>query len=190
VNYFRSLQPNSARALFALALLAAAIAVAGCGSSSSGSSTITIGNENTHDNALASSGNSEEAKTPASGPLSKEPSIARPTTAPPKKLETKDLILGSGSEAKPGQTITVNYVGMLYKTGKIFDSSWKRKEPFSFTLGRGQVIKGWDKGIVGMKVGGRRVLVIPPELAYGKKGSGSTIPPNSTLLFVVDLLGT
>ena len=103
---------------------------------------------------------------------------------------TKDLIVGSGSAAKTGSTVTVNYVGVLYKGGKEFDSSWKTGQPFSpFRLGAGSVIPGWDKGIVGMKVGGRRELIIPPDLAYGKSGSPPTIPPNATLVFVVDLLG-
>ena len=92
--------------------------------------------------------------------------------------------------AKAGQTVTVNYVGVLFKGGKVFDASWKRNEPFSFPLGKGQVIPGWDQGIPGMKVGGRRELIIPAALAYGAKGSPPTIPPNAPLVFVVDLLGT
>ena len=86
--------------------------------------------------------------------------------------------------------MTVNYVGVLYKGGKEFDASWKRNEPFTFTLGRGQVIAGWDQGVAGMKVGGRRELIIPAPLAYGAKGSPPTIPPNAALVFVVDLLAT
>jgi peptidylprolyl isomerase len=181
----------------AVALLAA-IALAGCGSG--GSSTITVGNENTADNALIKAGEktSEKAKpsesktasvkTPTSGPLSKEPKVTPPSGPAPKKLETKELIAGTGAEAKKGDKVTVNYVGVLYKGGKEFDASWKRSETFPFTLGEGQVIKGWDQGIVGMKVGGRRELIIPSELAYGKTGSPPTIPPNAPLVFVVDLL--
>jgi peptidylprolyl isomerase len=101
---------------------------------------------------------------------------------------TKDLIVGTGPEAKAGDTVTVNYVGVLYRGGKEFDASWKRKEPFTFELGAGKVIKGWDQGVVGMKVGGRRELIIPAELGYGAAGSPPTIPPNSALIFVVDLL--
>ncbi|MGH2913244.1 MAG: FKBP-type peptidyl-prolyl cis-trans isomerase [Solirubrobacteraceae bacterium] len=112
-----------------------------------------------------------------------------PTGPPPTKLETKEIIKGTGPEAKAGQSVTVNYVGVLYKGGKEFDASWKRSEPFAFTLGKGQVIKGWDQGVAGMKVGGRRELIIPAELAYGKTGSPPTIPPNAPLVFVVDLLG-
>ncbi|HYB24798.1 MAG TPA: FKBP-type peptidyl-prolyl cis-trans isomerase, partial [Solirubrobacteraceae bacterium] len=122
------------------------------------------------------------------GALSKEPKVTVPTGPAPTKLETKELIAGTGAEAKAGEKVTVNYVGVLYKGGKEFDASWKRNEPFSFTLGEGQVIKGWDKGVVGMKVGGRRELIIPAELAYGKAGSPPAIPANEALVFVVDLL--
>ncbi|MFL5833724.1 MAG: FKBP-type peptidyl-prolyl cis-trans isomerase [Solirubrobacterales bacterium] len=113
--------------------------------------------------------------------------MEKPSGAPPKELVTNDLEEGSGPEAKSGDTVTVQYVGVNYKTGKEFDSSWSRSEPFSFTLGAGEVIPGWDQGIEGMKVGGRRELVIPPELGYGSAGAPPAIPPNETLVFVVDL---
>jgi peptidylprolyl isomerase len=175
-----------------LATLAVAALLAGCGSSGN-SSTITIGNENTADNALVKGGagstSTTPAKTPTSGPLSTEPAVPRQTGAAPKTLVVKDLITGTGPEAKAGQAVTVNYVGALYTNGKVFDASWKRKEPFTFTLGQKQVIAGWDKGVAGMKVGGRRLLVIPAPLAYGAKGTPG-IPANSTLVFVIDLLGT
>jgi peptidylprolyl isomerase len=179
-----------ARAVLIPALIGAASIAAGCGSG--GSSTITVGNENKADNALVSAGHqtSTTATTPPSGPLSTEPVVTPPTGPAPKTLVVKDLIVGTGPEAKAGQTVTVNYVGVLLKGGKEFDASWKRKEPFTFTLGNGSVIKGWDQGVVGMKVGGRRMLVIPSNLAYGPKGSGSSIPPNAALVFVIDLLGT
>jgi peptidylprolyl isomerase len=129
--------------------------------------------------------------TPTSGPLSKEPVIAKQTGAPPTKLVTKDLVTGTGAVAKAGSSVTVNYVGELYSNGKIFDASWNRKETFGpFTLGQGSVIKGWDEGLIGMKVGGRRELTIPPALAYGKAGQPPTIPANATLVFVVDLLAS
>jgi peptidylprolyl isomerase len=183
------------RAGLLLATLGAAVLVAGCGSG--GSSTITIGNENSADSSLIKAGESKTstsptsttAKTPTSGPLSKEPKVTPPSGAAPTKLVTKELIAGTGAEAKAGDTVTVNYVGVLYKGGKEFDASWKRNEPFSFSLGKGQVIKGWDQGIPGMKVGGRRELIIPAALAYGAAGSPPTIPPNAPLIFVVDLLG-
>ena len=127
--------------------------------------------------------------TPTSGPLSKEPTIAKPTAPQPKKLVVKDLVKGTGATAAPGDTIVVNYVGALYKTGKVFDSSWQRSQTFTTKLvaGSGGVIEGWVKGIAGMKVGGRRQLIIPPSLAYKNQAQGS-IPANSTLIFDVDLL--
>jgi peptidylprolyl isomerase len=125
--------------------------------------------------------------TPKTGPLSVEPKITPPSTAAPKKLVTENLIVGTGTEAKTGDELTVNYVGALYKTGKVFDASWNRHETFQFQLG-GDVIQGWNEGIAGMRVGGRRELIIPSSLGYGSAGSGSAIPPNSPLIFIVDLL--
>jgi peptidylprolyl isomerase len=183
---------------FAFVTLAVAVLIAGCGSSG-GSSTITVGNQNAADSALAkssstgsstgSTGATGTATTPASGPLSTEPTVTPPKGPPPTTLVSKDLIVGTGPEAKPGQSVTVNYVGALYSTGKVFDASWKRHEPFAFSLGKHQVITGWEQGIAGMKVGGRRELIIPPSLGYGSKGVLRAIPPNATLVFVVDLLG-
>jgi peptidylprolyl isomerase len=187
-----------ARAALALGAVGAAVLIAGCGSG--GSSTITVGNENSADNALVKAGEGKSStststtpttasvKTPTSGPLSTEPKVTPPSGPAPATLETKELIKGSGAEAKAGDKITVNYVGVLYKGGKEFNASWETKEPFSFTLGKGEVIKGWDQGIPGMKVGGRRELIIPAELAYGKTGSPPKIPANAPLVFVVDLL--
>jgi peptidylprolyl isomerase len=194
VNYFSDLPTRLLRArsrvIIGLAALAAASLIAGCGGSGSSGSTIGVGNENKSDEALVKAGETAAAKTPTSGPLASEPKVTPPSGAAPAKLEKKDLVVGTGKEAKAGDTVTVNYVGVLYKGGKEFDASWKRKEPFQFKLGQGQVIKGWDQGVAGMKVGGRRELVIPAELAYGKTGSPPTIPANAPLVFVVDLLGT
>ena len=170
-----------------LALLGTAALVAGCGSSG-GSSTITIGNESAAANKLVEQ--TKAVSTPTSGPLATEPKITTPKGTPPTTLQTKELVTGTGAEAKAGESVTVNYVGALYSNGKVFDASWQRKEPFTFTLGEGQVIPGWDKGVVGMKVGGRRELIIPAELAYKKAGRPPKIPPNSALIFIVDLLGT
>jgi peptidylprolyl isomerase len=125
--------------------------------------------------------------TPKSGPLSKMPVIHPPKGKAPTQLVIKDLIKGHGNTATDGKTITVNYVGALYKNGTTFDSSWSRHTTFSTPLSNGSVIAGWVKGIVGMKVGGRRELIIPASLAYGKSGTNG-IPPNSPLIFVVDLL--
>ena len=111
-----------------------------------------------------------------------------PKGAPPKELKIEEIEEGGGAEAKSGDKVTVQYVGVSYKDGKEFDSSWSRNEPFSFTLGAGEVIPGWDQGVEGMKVGGRRELIIPPELAYGEAGAPPAIGPNETLVFVVDLL--
>ncbi len=108
--------------------------------------------------------------------------------APSYHLELDDLAVGDGDEAVAGQTVEVHYVGVSWKTGEQFDASWDRGEPFSFPLGQGQVIPGWDQGVAGMKVGGRRRLTIPPELGYGETGQPPDIAPNETLIFVVDLL--
>ncbi|HEY2141360.1 MAG TPA: FKBP-type peptidyl-prolyl cis-trans isomerase [Solirubrobacteraceae bacterium] len=176
--------------ILGLATLAVAVPIAGCGSSSSGGSTIGVNNENSGDSKLATSGTPEPPapKTPTTGPLSKEPKVTPPAGAAPSKLVVKDLITGTGAEAKAGASVSVNYVGVLFHGGKEFDASWKRNEPFPFKLGAGQVIPGWDQGVVGMRVGGRRELIIPAPLAYGPKGSGSAIPPNAPLVFVIDLL--
>jgi len=187
---------NSLHSRITPILSAAAIAalLAGCGSSGSTSS-ITVGNESAPPASLTqatgtSTGTSTTATTPTSGPLSTQPKVTPPSGPAPTKLVTKELIVGTGPEAKAGQSVTVNYVGVLYHGGKEFDASWKRSEPFTFELGAGKVIKGWDAGVAGMKVGSRRELIIPAELAYGAQGSPPTIPPNAPLVFVVDLLGT
>jgi FKBP-type peptidyl-prolyl cis-trans isomerase len=135
---------------------------------------------------------STSASVPSSGPLSSEPKITVPSTPAPTTLTSNNLIAGTGAVAKSGDELTVDYVGALYKNGKVFDASWShggpKGVPFQFQLGVGDVIKGWDEGVVGMRVGGRRELIIPPSLGYGKKGSPPSIPPNATLIFVIDLL--
>jgi peptidylprolyl isomerase len=120
-------------------------------------------------------------------PAKGEPKIPPVTGKAPTKLVVKDIKKGTGPVVKAGQTLTVNYVGVSCSTGTVFDASYPRKQPFSFPLGQGQVIKGWDEGLVGMRVGGQRELVIPAALGYGASGSGS-IKGNETLIFVVDLV--
>jgi peptidylprolyl isomerase len=192
VNYFKPFHSNiRSRAGVAAAALCVAAVIAGCGSSGS-SSTVTVGNENSADNSLVTAGETKTtaaATTPTTGALSKEPTVTPPSGPPPAKLETKELVVGTGPEAKAGDSVTVNYVGVLYKDGKKFNASWETGKPFTFTLGKGEVIKGWDQGIVGMKVGGRRELIIPAPLAYGAAGRPPAIPKNEALVFVVDLLG-
>lgn len=109
--------------------------------------------------------------------------------APPADLQVTDITVGDGPEAQPGHVTTVHYVGVAHSTGEEFDASWNRGEPLTFPLGAGRVISGWDQGVVGMKVGGRRKLVIPPHLGYGDHGAGGVIKPGETLIFVVDLVG-
>jgi peptidylprolyl isomerase len=130
----------------------------------------------------------KQSEAPAESSKEKtKPKVTVPKGAPPKQLVTKDLETGTGAEAKAGDEVTVQYVGVGYDGKKEFDSSWSRNEPFTFPLGAGAVIPGWDQGIQGMKVGGRRELVIPPDLAYGPAGSPPVIGKNETLIFVVDL---
>ena len=124
--------------------------------------------------------------------LSSKPAQAAGEVTTPSGLRIIDVKPGTGPVPQAGQTVTVNYTGWLFvdgKKGKKFDSSLDRNEPFSFTLGQGQVIKGWDEGVATMHVGGKRTLIIPPDLGYGAGGAGGVIPPNATLIFDVDLLG-
>ncbi|MBB4985550.1 MULTISPECIES: FKBP-type peptidyl-prolyl cis-trans isomerase [Streptomyces] len=117
-----------------------------------------------------------------------KPEIDFPGGEPPKDLEIKDLWEGDGEVAKAGQFVKVHYVGVAFSTGEEFDASWNRGTPLDFQLGAGRVISGWDKGIQGMKVGGRRQLIIPAHLAYGDRGAGNAIAPGETLIFVCDLV--
>jgi peptidylprolyl isomerase len=120
--------------------------------------------------------------------------LERPEVDPPEgdipfELGVDDLTVGDGDEATAGKKVTVHYVGVSFLTGEEFDASWNRGQPFEFKLGKGQVIPGWDQGVAGMKVGGRRRLTIPSAMAYGARGAGGVIKPNEPLVFVVDLLG-
>jgi peptidylprolyl isomerase len=177
-------------------LIASAAALAACGSSNApgvqlapgGGATAPAVNAATPTTPTTPTATTPTATTPSPpSPLSKKPVVTVPTTPAPKNLVIKDLIKGTGNAASASSTVTVNYVGVLYKGGKEFDSSWKRGQPTSFPLSG--VIQGWTQGIPGMKIGGRRELIIPPGLAY-KNQSQPGIPANSTLVFVIDLLGT
>ena len=136
--------------------------------------------------AQSTSTSAQGSSTPPSSP----PNVTVPSGPKPTSLEKRDLIVGTGAEATSGRNVRVQYTGVAWSTGRKFDSSWDRnREPFSFRLGAGMVIPGWDQGVAGMRVGGRRQLVIPPNLGYGERGAGRDIVPNETLIFVVDLVG-
>jgi peptidylprolyl isomerase len=174
------MRPMRGRFLLLIAAICAALAFAGCGGSDdSTSSEASAPSETTAEETTAP----EEAASEGT-----KPKVTVPSGPPPKKLETKELRKGDGAEAKSGDYVTVQYVGVGYDSKEQFDASWDRGEPFSFTLGAGEVIPGWDQGIAGMKVGGQRELTIPSDLAYGPAGSPPVIGKNETLIFVVDLL--
>jgi peptidylprolyl isomerase len=135
---------------------------------------------------LATRGDDESESTSTS--TDTKPTVEVPDGEPPAELEIEDLVEGEGAEAQPGDTLNVQYVGVNYSNGEEFDTSWDTGEPFPVQLGAGAVIPGWDEGLVGMKEGGRRQLIIPPELAYGRQGQPPDIPPNETLIFVIDLV--
>ena len=117
-----------------------------------------------------------------------KPSITIPQTDAPTELVATDIVVGIGDEATKGRNVSVHYVGVAWSNGRQFDASWDRNEPFEFRLGAGQVISGWDEGVAGMRIGGRRQLTIPPHMGYGSRGAGGVIKGNETLVFIVDLL--
>jgi len=160
-------------------IVAGVLAVAGCGGAEAGSEAPTT--RTTPPTAT------QQPPAEQPGPAGK-PEVEVPEGPPPQELKTKDLAEGEGKTAKKGDMVTVQYVGVLYDTGEEFDASYNRGEPFTFTLGAGEVIPGWDEGIAGMQVGGRRRLVIPPDQAYGDAGSPPVIGPDEALVFVVDLV--
>ena len=121
--------------------------------------------------------------------LTRKPVVEIPDGPPPSELVIEDLVVGDCTEAVAGTSPSMQYVGVAWSSKQQFDASWDRGQPFSFRLGQGQVIAGWDQGVAGMRVGGRRRLTIPAELGYGARGAGSAIGPGETLVFVVDLLG-
>ena len=159
-----------------LAALLAALALSACGDDSETTSTDAAAETTAGDSAGG------EADTAT------KPEVEIPDGPPPKDLVVEDLVEGDGATAEKGSLATVQYVGVNYETGEEFDASWDRGQPFPFQIGAGNVIEGWDEGVEGMKVGGRRELIIPPDLAYGKQGSPPAIGPDATLVFVIDLL--
>lgn len=170
-----------------------AVVIAGCSSSSDSSTSSTESSASTEagESSTKSGESSKESgeSAPKASPSKKKtkPTVTVPKGVSPENFATKEIEEGTGPEAKAGDNVTVQYVGVGYDSEEEFDSSWG-KEPFTFTLGAGQVIKGWDQGVEGMKVGGRRELLIPGDLAYGPEGRPPTIGPNETLIFVIDLL--
>lgn len=188
--------------VFLIIFACLALFVAGCGSDSS---TTAGGGETTSSQEKAEAIEQEfkeqeeaeakkaekeetEARKAAEEEAGELPKPNIPSGPPPKKLVIEDVKQGSGATAKAGDEVTVHYVGVLYDGGELFDSNWGEDEPFSFNLGNSEVIKGWDQGVPGMKVGGRRELIIPPDLGYGSEGIYPSIPPNATLVFLVELL--
>lgn len=160
------------KVLLTIVSLCALLAFAGCGDDSS--------DEETTGATSTAAESSEDTST--------KPKVTIPDGEPPQEMVERDLVEGTGAEAKKGDEVTVQYVGVGYDSEKEFDASWDRGEPFTFQLGSGQVIPGWEQGVEGMKAGGRRELTIPAELAYGATGSPPAIGPNETLVFVIDLL--
>jgi len=168
------------RSLPCLLALLPAIALAACGSDDGKPAAKTTKAQDTEQP-------SPSQQREALKDTSSRPHIPKPTGSPPRGLAKEDIIKGKGAPAKTGDLLTVQYVGVTFSTGEEFDASWDRGQPFQFTLG-GRVIEGWNRGLVGMRKGGRRMLTIPPELAYGTGGSPPLIGPNETLVFVVDLI--
>lgn len=182
------MQPSSLPPALAALTAAAAVIVGGCGGGSK-TSPIPAGAGSSAPVATAPATAPTATTAAPSGPLAHKPTVGKGQGPAPKSLVVHDIVAGTGPAVRAGQTLSVQYVGVLYRTGKQFDASWDRgAQPFSFPLGAGQVIPGWDKGLVGMHVGGRRELIIPASLAYGAQGQPPTIPPNSPLIFVVDLV--
>ena len=157
-----------------------ALALAGCG-----------GDDDGGEATEATATRTQTVEQPAGGALTDldtKPRVPDPAGSPPSRLQVDDIVKGRGAPARRGDTISGQYVGVTFSSGQEFDSSWDRGQPFSFRLGAGDVIPGWDRGLVGMRRGGRRQLTIPPDLAYGEQGSPPAIGPNETLVFVVDLV--
>jgi len=173
------------RRLAPVLLTALALGVAACGEEEEEQPAATAPPAETQptETQSADTGTGEVSKN-----LDEKPAIPKPSGQPPSELQKEDIVKGKGKTARSGDNVSMQYVGVNFSNGAEFDASWNRGQPFEFTLGASQVIPGWDQGIEGMKEGGRRMLVIPPELGYGPQGTpDGSIPPNETLVFVVDL---
>ena len=181
-----------------LAVVASALVASGCGDDDSNTTTEQATTPTQTQTAPATpTTDAPKARkvTPSAGEanINRKPKVPKGTGDPPTELVMQDLITGSGKRAKAGDMVTVQYVGVLFDNGKQFDASWQGSRPgpgFDFPLGAGQVIPGWDQGVAGMREGGRRKLIIPPELAYGSQGFPPDIPPNAALIFDIDLEST
>jgi peptidylprolyl isomerase len=157
-------------------LLVLVFALAGCGGGGGG------------DGETAATATPKATATPSNTDVTKKPVVTVPDELPPDTLQSVDIVTGKGPAAKKGDKVSVQYVGLTWSTSVEFDSSWERGEPFKLTLGKGGVIAGWDEGIPGMRTGGRRMLTIPAELAYGAQGSPPKIGPNECLRFIIDMV--
>lgn len=183
--------------VFLIILACLVLVAAGCGGDSSSTTeevreeaAALVQEQEKEEKAAAEKAAKEEAEAEkaAEEQAAKMPPVTVPKGPPPKQLVAEDLKQGSGKTAKAGDEVSVYYVGVLYENGEQFDGNWGGGEPFTFPLGAGMVIKGWDQGVEGMKVGGERKLIIPPDLAYGSQGAYPSIPPEATLVFLVKLL--
>ena len=164
--------PSAALAALVAALLATALAACGDDEDGSSAGTTTA---------------AEERPAAITKELDVKPRIPKPSGPPPTELVKEDIVVGKGPAAKPGDRVTVHYVGVTFTYGDQFDASWDKQRPFTFELGKGNVIQGWEQGVPGMKVDGRRMLTIPADMAYGAQGQPPEIPPNEPLVFVIDL---
>jgi peptidylprolyl isomerase len=171
----------------ALLLCTLAVPLAACGGGNSSSSSEKPASSGGNGATMTAAQTVDALASSISKDLTKKPAVAIPAGGTPTALTKKDIVVGKGTPAKKGDTVSVQYVGSSWSTGSEFDASWDRGQPFSFTLGQGGVIKGWDVGVAGMRPGGRRLLIIPPALGYGAQGSPPKIAANETLAFVIDL---